>query len=212
MKQAGSHVAPDRLRFDFSHFSAVAPRALADIEALVNEKVLANIPVRTEETDLETAVRSGAMALFGEKYADRVRVVHIGDFSRELCGGTHCDRTGDVGLIKLTQERGIASGTRRVEAVSGEASLERFRAAQAIVRVLEERLSVPSDRLLAEMERRLNDLHTARREMEAERFALVRGQLLKKAEKEGRLDGGWVCGLCGMKYADRGDAADCCRV
>ena len=182
VKQAGSLVAPERLRFDFSHFSAVAPRALADIESLVNGKVLENLPVRTDETDLDTAVRSGAMALFGEKYTDRVRVVHIGDFSRELCGGTHCGRTGEVGLVKLTQERGVASGTRRVGAVSGEGSLERFRAEHAIVRALEERLAVPSDRLLGEMERRLQELQAARRELETERFGLIRRQLMQQAD------------------------------
>jgi alanyl-tRNA synthetase len=182
VKQAGSLVAPERLRFDFSHFSAVAPRALADIESLVNGKVLENLPVRTDETDLDTAVRSGAMALFGEKYTDRVRVVHIGDFSRELCGGTHCGRTGEVGLVKLTQERGVASGTRRVEAVSGEGSLERFRAEHAIVRALEERLAVPSDRLLGEMERRLKEHQAARRELKTERFGLIRRQLMQQAD------------------------------
>ncbi len=182
VKQAGSLVAPDRLRFDFSHFSGLAPRALADIESLVNDKVLADIPVRTEQTDLDTAVRSGAMALFGEKYADRVRVVSIGDFSRELCGGTHCDRTGEVGLIKLIQERGIASGTRRVEAVSGGGALQRFRKEHAILRALEERLSVPSERLLAEVERRLDELRTVQRELRADRFSLIRRELMQRAE------------------------------
>ena len=125
VNQAGSLVAPDRLRFDFSHFAPLSDRALADIESLVNQKVLENVPVETDpDRDLDAALRSGAMALFGEKYGDKVRVVRIGDFSLELCGGTHCGSSGEIGLVKLVQERGIASGTRRVEAVSGEASLD----------------------------------------------------------------------------------------
>jgi alanyl-tRNA synthetase len=181
VRQAGSLVAPDRLRFDFSHFSGLTDRALADIESLVNDKVLADLPVITEETDLDTAVRSGATALFGEKYQDRVRVVGIGDFSRELCGGTHCERSGEIGLIKLIQERGIASGTRRLEAISGEGSLERFRSEHAIVRALEEKLSVPGRELLEEIERRMAELLAARREAETERFAMIRRQLVEKA-------------------------------
>ena len=211
VKQAGSLVAPERLRFDFSHFSAVTPRALADIESLINTKVLANIPVRTEETDLDTAVQSGAMALFGEKYAERVRLVSIGDFSRELCGGTHCGRTGEVGLIKLTQERGIASGTRRVEAVSGAGSLERFRAEHAIVRALEERLSVPGDRLLGELDRRLKELQAVRRELETERFALIRRQLLQKADSPQEVAGVRVVvervdGIGGQEFRELADS------
>ena len=117
VKQAGSLVAPDRLRFDFSHFAALTERALSDIELLVNRRLLEDMPVVTEEMDRDDALRCGAMALFGEKYGERVRVVTIGDFSRELCGGTHCERSGEIGLVKLIQERGIASGTRRVEAL-----------------------------------------------------------------------------------------------
>ena len=182
VKQAGSLVAPDRLRFDFSHFTGVGDRALADIESLVNRKVLEDIPVETEQMPIEEALRSGAMALFGEKYGERVRVVGIGDFSRELCGGTHCARSGEVGLVKLTQERGIASGTRRVEAVSGEGSLDRFRREHAIVRSLEEQFSVSGDKVLDEIARRLEELRAAQRDLEGQRVATVRQRVSQKAE------------------------------
>jgi alanyl-tRNA synthetase len=183
VKQAGSLVAPDRLRFDFSHFAGVTDRALADIESLVNRKVLEDVKVETEAMELDQALQSGAMALFGEKYGDSVRVVTIGEFSRELCGGTHCSRSGEIGLVKLTTERGIASGTRRVEAVSGKGSLDRFRREHAILRALEEQLSVPGDQLLSEIERRLEELRTVQRDLEGQRVAAVRRQLARKAEK-----------------------------
>jgi alanyl-tRNA synthetase len=182
VKQAGSLVAPDRLRFDFSHFAPLSDRTLADVESLVNRKVLENLPVDTESMDLDEALRSGAMALFGEKYGDRVRVVRIGDFSLELCGGTHCATTGEIGLVKLVQERGIASGTRRVEAVSGESSLGRFREEQGILRALEEHLSVPRERLLEEVERRGAELREAQRALEGQRLEAVRGRLWQRAE------------------------------
>jgi alanyl-tRNA synthetase len=183
VKQAGSLVAPDRLRFDFSHFAGLTDRALADIETLVNRKVLEDIPLVADEMELDEALKAGAMALFGERYGDRVRVVRIGDFSLELCGGTHCAASGEVGLVKLTQEHGIASGTRRIEAVTGEGSLARFRREHAIVRTLEEQLSVPQDRVLAEIERRLAELRAAQRALEGERVGSVRRRLLRKAEQ-----------------------------
>jgi len=182
VKQAGSLVAPDRLRFDFSHFAPVTDRALADIESLINRQVLEDIPVSSDEMDLDEALRGGAMALFGEKYGDRVRVVRIGDFSRELCGGTHCARSGEIGLVKLTQERGIASGTRRVEALSGTGSLERFRREHAIVRSLEEQLSVTGEKVLGEIERRLDELRAVQRELEGQRVEQVRQRLVRRAE------------------------------
>src|SRR4029077_17531247 len=121
--QAGSLVAPDHLRFDFSHGSAVKDREVEDVEGLVNEQVQANIVVSPAEMDLQEGLRSGAMALFGEKYGDRVRVIRIGDFSTELCGGTHLDATGQIGLFKVTDEGAVASGVRRIEAVTGEPAL-----------------------------------------------------------------------------------------
>ncbi|HET7212559.1 MAG TPA: alanine--tRNA ligase [Terriglobia bacterium] len=121
VKQAGSLVAPDRLRFDFSHYAELGEQDILDIEDLVNQHVLKNEEVRTDIMDTEAAVNSGAMALFGEKYGDRVRVLSIADgsFSRELCGGTHVSRTGDIGLFKIVSEGSVAAGTRRIEAFTG---------------------------------------------------------------------------------------------
>ena len=129
VKQAGSLNDARRLRFDFSHFAGVAEEELAEVEGIVNAQVLANTPVQTlVDVPIDVAVNDyGAMALFGEKYGDKVRVVKIGDFSTELCGGTHTAATGEIGLIKLVGESAVASGVRRVEAVSGTGALELFR-------------------------------------------------------------------------------------
>ena len=127
VKQAGSLVTPDHLRFDFTHFAALDEQDLLDIEDLVNEHVLKNDEVVTTVTDLDAAVNAGAMALFGEKYADQVRVLTIDDFSKELCGGTHVRRTGDIGLIRVVSESSVAAGTRRIEAVTGWTVIEMLR-------------------------------------------------------------------------------------
>jgi alanyl-tRNA synthetase len=129
VKQAGSLVAPNHLRFDFSHFTAVEDAELQDIEDIINKEVLRNQKVETiENVPIDVAVNEyHAMALFGEKYGDRVRVVKIGDFSTELCGGTHTGATGEIGLIKILKEGSVSSGVRRVEAVTGEGSLDHFR-------------------------------------------------------------------------------------
>ena len=124
VKQAGSLVAPDRLRFDFSHFEPVTPAQLAEIERVVNTRVYGNQPVQTDVRATADAIADGAMALFGEKYEDRVRVVSIPGFSLELCGGTHCRATGDIGPFAITREGGVAAGVRRIEAVTGERAVE----------------------------------------------------------------------------------------
>ncbi len=123
VQQKGSLVAPDRLRFDFAHFEALTPAQLKTIEDLVNNQIRANLAVDTQLMALEEAKASGAMALFGEKYAEEVRVLRMGDFSVELCGGTHVNRTGDIGLCKILGEGGVAAGVRRIEAVCGERAL-----------------------------------------------------------------------------------------
>ncbi len=128
VKQAGSLVAPNHLRFDFSHFTAVEDEELQDIEDLINKEVLRNEKIEViENVPIDVAVNEyHAMALFGEKYGDKVRVIKIGDFSTELCGGTHTAQTGEIGLIKILKEGSVSSGVRRVEAVSGEGSLHHF--------------------------------------------------------------------------------------
>jgi alanyl-tRNA synthetase len=123
VQQKGSLVASDRLRFDFSHYEPVSRAQLAQIEALVNAQVRANAAAETKVVGYEEAVAGGALALFGEKYDDRVRVLRLGDFSMELCGGTHVRRAGDIGLFKIVAESGIASGVRRIEAVTGQGAL-----------------------------------------------------------------------------------------
>jgi alanyl-tRNA synthetase len=123
VKQAGSLVAPDRLRFDFVHFSALTREQLDEIERIVNAEITRNTPVQTEVRSTEEAVAAGAMALFGEKYGDRVRVVSVPGFSMELCGGTHCRATGDIGVFVITAEEGVAAGVRRIEALTGSGAI-----------------------------------------------------------------------------------------
>ncbi len=158
VKQAGSLVAPDRLRFDFTQASPVAPEDLERIEGEVNQAVRSNFPTEVVEMALEEALRAGAVALFEEKYGERVRVVRLADVSRELCGGTHVTRTGDIGFFKILAEGGIAAGVRRIEAVTGEAAVAWAQGAARILReagrLLKEKPEALSERiarLLAEL-------------------------------------------------------------
>jgi alanyl-tRNA synthetase len=124
VQQKGSLVAPDRLRFDFSHFQAITPDELRQIERLVNAEIRRNEPAETREMAYDTAVAEGAIALFGEKYEKDVRVLRLGEFSMELCGGTHVARAGDIGIFKILSESGVAAGVRRIEAITAEGALE----------------------------------------------------------------------------------------
>ncbi|MEN6486563.1 MAG: alanine--tRNA ligase, partial [Syntrophobacteraceae bacterium] len=133
VKQAGSLVAPDRLRFDFTHFAALSPEELGEIERLVNDEIRRNQGLQVHVMDIEDALKTGAMALFEEKYGDRVRMVEIPGFSRELCGGTHTHSTGDIGLFTLLQETGIAAGVRRIEALCGRRALAHLREQQGVL-------------------------------------------------------------------------------
>ena len=141
VKQAGSVVDPGRLRFDFTHYAATDPEELAEIEKLANEEILKNIAVHTNIMDLDQALNTGAMALFGEKYGDKVRVVSIEGFSKELCGGTHVHRTGDIGLCKIVYEGSISAGVRRLEAITGDAILHKFHEEARLAREAQEKLA-----------------------------------------------------------------------
>jgi len=131
VKQAGSVVEPSRLRFDFTHYTAMDRHEIAEVERLMTQEILANRVVHTDVMDLDQALSTGAMALFGEKYGEHVRVVSIDSFSKELCGGTHVSRTGDIGICKIVYEGSISAGVRRIEAVTGEEALRRFQSTQS---------------------------------------------------------------------------------
>ncbi len=185
VKQAGSLVAPDRLRFDFSHFAQVADEELQEIEDIVNREVLKNARVETlEDVPIDVAVNElHAMALFGEKYGDKVRVVKLADgFSTELCGGTHTAATGEIGLLKLTGETSVSSGVRRVEAISGLGSLDTFRRDAAVAHVASQVAGAAGDASLADSLRaRLaaheDELKRLRRELEEMRMKSAAGAL-----------------------------------
>jgi alanyl-tRNA synthetase len=145
VRQAGSLVTPDRLRFDFNHTGGIAEEKLQAIEHIVNQRIREDAAVSIEETSYDEAIRKGALAFFGDKYGDRVRLVKIGDFSTELCGGTHVHRSGEIGLFKLQGESGVAAGVRRVEALTGEGALD-------LIRKYEERLKAIGDLVRAGMD------------------------------------------------------------
>ena len=192
VKQAGSLVAPDHLRFDFSHFTAVEDEELQDIEDIINKEVLRNQIVETiTEVPIDEAINTyHAMALFGEKYGDKVRVVRIGDFSTELCGGTHTGATGEIGLIKILKEGSVSSGVRRVEAVTGLGSLTHFRMDHELEGVVsafvsptlaqktrkdgapsdEEGFASPAEALRAELEKKDADIKRLGRELDQARM------------------------------------------
>jgi alanyl-tRNA synthetase len=155
--QAGSLVAPDRLRFDFTHGRPVKDQDLDRVEDLVNEAVRDNIPVDPFWTDLDAALKMGAMALFGEKYGNHVRVIRIGDFSTELCGGTHLDATGQIGLFKVTTEGAVASGVRRLEAVTGSAALAHVGQEEQALRQAADLLRIPPLELPRRLQKLLDD-------------------------------------------------------
>ena len=155
IKQAGSLVAPDRLRFDYTHFSPLTEKERHKTESLVNEKIRDNIQVSTKEMEIEEALKEGAMALFGEKYGDRVRVVSVPGFSKELCGGTHVSATGDIGLFRIVSEGGIASGVRRIEAVTGAAAYHKVNSEHESLSTIRSVLKAPANEELSKVKKLL---------------------------------------------------------
>jgi alanyl-tRNA synthetase len=177
VKQAGSLVAPDHLRFDFSHFTGVADEELQDIEDLINKEVLRNQKIEViENVPIDVAINEyKAMALFGEKYGDRVRIIKIGDFSTELCGGTHTNATGEIGLIKVLKEGSVSSGVRRIEAVTGEGSLHHFQKDHKLESVVASLAThsdavSPADALKLELDKKDSEIKRLQRELDQARM------------------------------------------
>jgi len=166
VKQAGSVVEPPRLRFDFSHYAAVDPAEIAEIERLVNEQILRNTEVTTNVMALDQAISTGAMALFGEKYGSDVRVVVVPDFSKELCGGTHVRRTGDIGLFKISSESSIAAGVRRIEAITGENSVRQYQQSSDALHRMSNMLRVSEPELVDQVTRLLDEKRAHERQIE----------------------------------------------
>jgi alanyl-tRNA synthetase len=173
VKQAGSLVAPDRLRFDFSHYAAVGPRELRHIENRVNGEILRDARVESKLMGREEALAYGALAFFGDKYGERVRVVEVPGFSKEFCGGTHVGATGEIGLFLLTSEQGVSAGTRRVEALTGEAAVARAQADQGILEELEQAARVDRRELVDEYAKLREQLKAREREIQALRLKLA---------------------------------------
>jgi alanyl-tRNA synthetase len=166
VKQAGSLVAPDRLRFDFVHFSALTHEQIAEIERIVNEQIVRNTAVQTKESTPEAAVAAGAMALFGEKYGDRVRVVTVPGFSMELCGGTHVRATGDIGFFIITEESGVAAGVRRLEAQTGAGAVAEAQRQRRQLEDIEGALNAPGSQAVEVVQRLQSDVKRLTRDVE----------------------------------------------
>ena len=166
VKQAGSLVAHDRLRFDFTHFSQVDSESLDKIEILVNERIRENVPLSIEEMEADRAFKSGATALFEEKYGDVVRVISLASFSRELCGGTHTDRTGNIGLFKIIGEYSVASGVRRIEALTGAAAVIQIQQTATILNETARLVKEKPGALLQRVEKMLSQQKLLEKELE----------------------------------------------
>jgi alanyl-tRNA synthetase len=175
VKQSGSLVTPDRLRFDFTHYTGVNATEQRHIENMVNSQVLRDAHVETQVMNREEALASGALAFFGDKYGEQVRVVEIPGFSKEFCGGTHVHETGQIGLFLLTVEQGVAAGTRRIEAITGEAALERARADQSILEELEQSAKVDRRSLVDEYTKLREQLKVQQREIDKLKMKLATG-------------------------------------
>ncbi|MGA2227203.1 MAG: alanine--tRNA ligase, partial [Syntrophobacteraceae bacterium] len=189
VKQAGSLVAPDRLRFDFSHFAALTPEEIARIERLVNDEIRQNQHLNVRVMALEEALKTGAMALFEEKYGDRVRMVEIPGFSRELCGGTHTHGTGDLGVFVILQESGIAAGVRRIEALAGRHAFEYVNRNREILNRAAAVLKVPPSEVAERIEKLLAQQRQMEKELDALKASVASRHSADLFDQTGEIDG-----------------------
>jgi alanyl-tRNA synthetase len=187
--QKGSLVAPERLRFDFSHFEALTPADLGRIEDKVNAWIMENSETHAEQMSLDAAKEKGAMALFGEKYGERVRVVEMGPHSTELCGGTHVHRTGDIGFFKITSEGPLAAGIRRIEALAGRLAIEQARKERELLRGLSQSLGVASEQLDGRVQALVDDLKAAKRAIEVWQSKSASAKAGEQAQKARLVNG-----------------------
>jgi alanyl-tRNA synthetase len=177
VKQAGSVVAPSYLRFDFTHYQQMTDEEMQEVERLVNEQILRNVKVDTDVMPVEDAIRGGAMALFGEKYSGMMRVLTVQGFSKELCGGTHVRATGDIGVFKITSDESIASGVRRIRAITGFDAYERFREDERLIEQAAANLRTSRAELPAVIGKLQDELKKARREAEELRLKIASGAI-----------------------------------
>jgi len=184
VRQAGSLVADRYLRFDFTHFSPLSDDEIREIESLVNQKIMENLPVEVKETDYQSAIRSGAIAIFEEKYGERVRVISAGEFSRELCGGTHVSRTGDIGYFRILSETSVASGIRRITAVTGRWAVESAFGDRKMIRDLSAELACREE----EIPHRVRDLREKLKEKEREIERIREERILEEIDRKVKRD------------------------
>ncbi len=183
VKQYGSLVGPNRLRFDFAHFRPLSSRDIDDIETVVNNEVRKNEQVATEVMSIQDAVAKGALAFFGDKYGEQVRVVTVESFSKELCGGTHCRYTGDIGLFRIVSETGVAAGVRRIEAQTGSGALVHMKKLETDIRELSDLLKVGQSELVAKTRKVMTQLKDKERELEELKLKMASGSSVEATAK-----------------------------
>jgi alanyl-tRNA synthetase len=189
VEQKGSLVTPDRLRFDFAHFQAMTAEELEQVEKLVNEQIQAGLEVRTDIMDIEEAKKTGAMALFGEKYSEKVRVVSMGEFSKELCGGTHVANTSSIMLFKILSESGIAAGVRRIEALTGNGVLEYYKKQEELLNTAAKALKAAPSEIVEKIGHLQGEVKALASENESLKSKLAQGALGDVMDKVAEVKG-----------------------
>ena len=201
VEQAGSYVSAERLRFDFTHFAALTEQELKEVENIVNQKIFESLPVFISEKSIEDARKMGAMALFGEKYGDIVRVVKMGDFSIELCGGAHLSNTAQVGSFKIISENGIAAGVRRIEALTGTELLKYYQTQEEQIKTICKIIKANTDNVVHKVEQVVAEQKEATKEIEKLKAKLAGGAVEEILAKKEEING--ISVICAnIKEAD----------